>query len=160
VELMSGEIGMESVPGKGSTFWFTARFEKQPHRVKALSVPHASLDGFRVLIVDDNATNRTILIHQTASWKMIPSEAEDGHRALELLRAATQSETYDIVLMDMDMPGIDGFDLARTIKADPSIAAVPLVLMTSFGQRGDSSMALRLGVGRIAKEWCYVRLSR
>jgi signal transduction histidine kinase/DNA-binding response OmpR family regulator len=146
VELMGGEIGMESVPGKGSTFWFTARFEKQLHVVKTLSEPRASLDGFRVLIVDDNATNRTILIHQTASWKMIPSEAEDGNRALELLRAAAQHEQYNIVLMDMDMPGIDGFDLARTIRADSSIAAVPLVLMTSFGQRGDGRVAREIGI--------------
>jgi CheY-like chemotaxis protein len=100
----------------------------------------------RVLIVDDNATNRNILIHQTASWKMIPSEAEDGNRALELLRVAAQHEPYDIVLMDMDMPGINGFDLARIIKADPSIAAVPLVLMPSFGQRGDGQVAREIGV--------------
>jgi CheY-like chemotaxis protein len=100
----------------------------------------------RVLIVDDNATNRNILIHQTASWKMIPSEAEDGNRALELLRAAAQHEPYDIVLMDMDMPGITGFELARTIKGDPSIAAVPLVLMTSFGQRGDGQVAREIGI--------------
>jgi len=146
VELMGGEIGMESVPGKGSTFWFTALFEKQPHVDKAVPVPNARLDGLRVLIVDDNATNRTILIHQTASWKMIPSEAEDGNRALELLRAAAQHEPYDIVLMDTHMPGITGFELARTIKGDPSIAAVPLVLMTSFGQRGDGQVAREIGI--------------
>jgi signal transduction histidine kinase/CheY-like chemotaxis protein len=146
VELMGGEIGMESVPGKGSTFWFTALFEKQPHVDKAVPVPHARLDGLRVLIVDDNATNRNILIHQTASWKMIPSEAEDGNRALELLRAAAQHEPYDIVLMDMDMPGITGFELARTIKGDPSVTAVPLVLMTSFGQRGDGQVAREIGI--------------
>jgi signal transduction histidine kinase/CheY-like chemotaxis protein len=146
VELMGGEIGMESVPGKGSTFWFTALFEKQPHVDKAVPVPNARLDGLRVLIVDDNATNRNILIHQTASWKMIPLEAEDGNRALELLRAAAQHEPYDIVLTDMDMPGITGFELARTIKGDPSIAAVPLVLMTSFGQRGDGQVAREIGI--------------
>ncbi|MEA2541179.1 MAG: two-component system, sensor histidine kinase and response regulator [Acidobacteriaceae bacterium] len=146
VELMGGEIGMESVPGKGSTFWFTALFEKQPHVDKAVPVPHARLDGLRVLIVDDNATNRNILIHQTASWKMIPSEAEDGNRALELLRAAAQHEPYDIVLTDMDMPGITGFELARTIKGDPSVTAVPLVLMTSFGQRGDGQVAREIGI--------------
>jgi CheY-like chemotaxis protein len=100
----------------------------------------------RVLIVDDNATNRNILIHQTASWKMIPSEAKDGNRALELLRAAAQHEPYDIVLLDAHMPGMTGFELARTIKADPSIAAVPLVLMPSFGQRGDGQVARESGI--------------
>jgi signal transduction histidine kinase/CheY-like chemotaxis protein len=146
VELMGGEIGVESVPGKGSTFWFTARFRKQSHAAKAVAVPHAKIEGLRVLIVDDNATSRRILIHQTASWKMIPSESEDGNRALELLRAAAQHVPYDIVLMDMHMPGMAGFELARTIKADPSIAAVPLVLMPSFGQRGDAQVAREIGI--------------
>jgi signal transduction histidine kinase/CheY-like chemotaxis protein len=146
VELMGGEIGVDSVPGKGSTFWFTARFQKQPHAAKGVAVPHAKLEGLRVLIVDDNATNRKILIHQTSSWKMISSEAEDGNRALELLRAAAQHAPYDIVLMDMHMPGMAGFELARTIKADPSIAAVRLVLMPSFGQRGDAQVAREIGI--------------
>ena len=97
--------------------------------------------------MDDNATNRKILVHQTSSWRLIPSEAEDGERALKLLRtAAAQNEPYDIVLMDMHMPGMDGFELARTIKADPSIAAVPLVLMPSFGQRGDGQVARESGI--------------
>ena len=75
------------------------------------------------------------------------SSAGDGNRALELLRAAAaQHEPYDIVLMDTQMPGITGFELARAIKGDPSIAAVPLVLMTSFGQRGDGQVAREIGV--------------
>jgi signal transduction histidine kinase/CheY-like chemotaxis protein len=146
VELMGGEIGVESVPRNGSTFWFTTRFEKQPHAATAAPVPQVKLEGLRVLIVDDNATNRKILSHQTGSWNMIPSEAEDGNRALELLRIAAQHAPFDIALLDVHMPGIAGFELVRTIKADPSIAAVPLVLMPSFGQRGDAQVAREIGI--------------
>jgi signal transduction histidine kinase/CheY-like chemotaxis protein len=146
VELMGGVIGVDSVPGKGSTFWFTAQLEKQLDPVPAGPVPQVRLEGVRVLIVDDNATSRRILMHQTGSWKMLASEAEDGKRALELLRAAAAHAPFDIVLMDMHMPGIAGFELARTIKADPSIAAVPLVLMPSFGQRGDAQVAREIGI--------------
>jgi len=146
VELMGGEIGVDSVPGKSSRFWFTARLEKQPAAATAAPVPQVQVEGLRVLIVDDNATNRKILIHQVAAWKMIASEAEDGTRALELLRAAAPHAPYDIVLMDMHMPGMAGFELARTIKADLSIARVPLVLMPSFGQRGDAQIAREIGI--------------
>ncbi|MGI9078917.1 MAG: PAS domain S-box protein, partial [Gemmatimonadaceae bacterium] len=135
-ESMGGEIGVESNPGKSSVFWFTARLEKQKIAAKAVPRHHADLDGLRVLIVDDNATNRKILIHETTSWKLIPSEAEDGNRALEMLRAAAaQNELYDIALLDSQMPEMDGFRLARAIKDDARIASVPLVLMSSFGQR-------------------------
>src|SRR5260370_13526966 len=144
VELMGGEIGVDSVPGKSSRFWFAARLEKQPAAATAAPVPQVQVEGLRVLIVDDNATNRKILIHQVAAWKMIASEAEDGTRALELLRAAAPHAPYDIVLMDMHMPGMAGFELARTIKADLSIARVPLVLMPSFGQRGDAQIARQI----------------
>jgi two-component system, sensor histidine kinase and response regulator len=100
-----------------------------------------------VLIVDDNETNRKILSHQTASWKMMPSEAEDGRVALEILRAAAkQNQPYDIVLLDLHMPVMDGFELARTIKSDPSIADVPLVLMPSYGRRGDGQVARDIGI--------------
>jgi len=99
-----------------------------------------------VLIVDDNATNRKILVHQTSSWGMLPTEAEGGQRALELLRvAAEQAKPFDVVLMDLQMPDMDGFELARTIKSDPKISAVPLILMPSFGQRGDGQIARETG---------------
>jgi PAS domain S-box-containing protein len=147
VELMDGQIGVDSAPGQGSTFWFTARLEKQPLAARAAPAPLIALEGLRVLVVDDNATNRKILSHQTASWKLIPSEAESGQRALELLRAAAaRRKPYDLVLLDMHMPNMDGFELARAIKADPGIAAVPLVLMPSFGQRGDGEVAREIGI--------------
>jgi two-component system sensor histidine kinase/response regulator len=147
VELMGGQIGINSHLGQGSTVWFTARFAKQPaHLVSAAPQP-ASLDQLRVLIVDDNVTNRKILSHQVGSWGMIHDEADSGARALELLwSAAAQGAAYDLAVLDLMMPGMDGFELARTIKSDPAIAAVHLVMLTSFGARGHGAAARDAGV--------------
>jgi PAS domain S-box-containing protein len=143
VELMGGEIGIESAPGQGSTFWFTARLEKQLEEAQtATPQSRADLHDLRVLVVDDNATNRRILLHQTTSWGMIASEAENGAAALESLRAARQKgEPFDVALLDFNMPGMDGFELTRAIKADANVANVRLVLMPSFGNRGDGQLA-------------------
>jgi CheY-like chemotaxis protein len=147
VELMGGQIGIESAPGAGSTFWFTAEFEKQTEPAMAVSKTSGNLAGVRVLIVDDNATNRSILNHQTSSWGMIATEAESGARALELLRAAAaRGEPYDIAILDLMMPEMDGFQLAEAIKADNTIAAVALVLLPSFGEAGHGEKAQRAGI--------------
>jgi PAS domain S-box-containing protein len=147
VEIMGGQIGIKSTPGAGSTFWFTAEFGKQSDPAKTASEMAGNLSTARVLIVDDNAANRSILNHQTSSWGMIATEAESGGRALELLRAgARQGQPYDIAILDLMMPEMNGFQLAEAIKADDSIAAVALVLLPSFGQRGHGEKAWQAGI--------------
>jgi len=147
VELMGGQMGVDSTPGKGSTFWFTARFDKQLAKDLAPQTQLVSLENLRVLIVDDNATNRKILSHQIGSWGMIHEEAVSGIQALELLRAAAAAGApYDLAVLDLMMPGMDGFEVARTIKADPNIAGMRLVMLTSFGERGHGATAREAGV--------------
>ena len=135
VEMMGGTIGVSSEMGKGSTFGFSVRLEKQSGPpVPAPSIYFRDLFDLRVLVVDDNATNRQILRHQLFAWKMQKGSAANGHEALEILRAAAaEKKPYDLALLDMQMPEMDGLTLARAIKADPSIASTRLIILTSMG---------------------------
>ncbi|MHB8645980.1 MAG: response regulator [Thermomicrobiales bacterium] len=147
VELMGGTIGVESESGKGSTFHFTARFARQSAASAGADRPHADLRGKRVLIVDDNATNRRLLHEQIVAWGMRNGSAADGPEALALLRAvATGGEAYDLAILDMQMPGMDGLALARAIKADPALAAVRLLMLTSIGRSGINEEAREAGI--------------
>jgi CheY-like chemotaxis protein len=150
VELMGGQIGVVSHPGQGSTFWFTVRFGKQAVRTMTQRpVRDSYLHGVRVLIVDDNATNRIILHHQLSAWGMQDESAADATEALAKLRnAAMLGRPFPLAVLDMQMPGTDGITLARTIKADQVIASTHLIIMTSLGQRQDCTALRASGVAR------------
>jgi PAS domain S-box-containing protein len=136
VEMMDGQIGAQSQQGKGSTFWFTAKLEKQANAVKAPEKSFRDLFNFQVLVVDDNATNCEILRRQILAWRMQAHTAASGVEALKLLRtAATECRPYDLALVDAQMPEMDGLTLARAIKADPAISGTRLVMLTGFSKQ-------------------------
>jgi PAS domain S-box-containing protein len=149
--LMGGEIGVESTPGEGSTFWFTVRLGKQPAGTVVSVVQPAELQGVRALIVDDNATSREILTACLRAWGMRPSSAQDGEEALESLRHALDEEDpYRIAVVDMLMPGMDGAALGRMVKADERLTDTKLVLLTSLGSRGDAQRFQKIGFSAYA----------
>jgi signal transduction histidine kinase/CheY-like chemotaxis protein len=147
VELMGGEIGAESEPGGGSTFWFTVRLQRATEgHVRQAPAP-GRLEGTAVLVVDDNSTNRAIVDHHLRSWGMRPRGAEGGVQALDALRTAAGKGTpYPVALIDFHMPGMDGLELARVIKADPLAVDTRLVLLTSAAERLGSRLAREAGI--------------
>jgi two-component system, sensor histidine kinase and response regulator len=133
VAIMEGQIGVESEPDKGAKFWFTAKLEKQLGPVMPRETHKVS--GLRVLVVDDNTTNRQILRHQLLSWNMQPESAAGGEQALSMLReAASTGKPYTLALLDFQMPEMNGLELAHAIKGDPVISATRSVMLTSHGQ--------------------------
>jgi CheY-like chemotaxis protein len=147
VNLMSGDIGVKSKPGEGSAFWFTVVLEQQSKGApKRTFSGHSDLRNLRVLIVDDNETNRKIVHEQVISWGMKNGMAHDGQSALTMLReGAKESGPYDVAILDLDMPGMDGMELASRIKAEPPISSTHLILLSSLGIRGEAEQARRVG---------------
>ncbi len=145
VELMGGEIGVDSTPGTGSTFWFTARLERstEPWEDKTA---RTDLHGLRVLIVDDHPANRAVLEHQLAAWHMVSQSAVDGPSGLAALRDHRREAPFDLAILDMQMPGMDGIMLARAIRGDPTLAGLRLVLLTSMGQPSTSAETQSVGI--------------
>ena len=143
VELMGGEIGVESKPGRGSAFWFALPLRRQPEpSPPARRQPAAlrGLRGVRALIVDDNETNRKVLCEQLSAWGIKVTDAEGGAEALGKLRsAAAGGEPYDVAILDFQMPGMEGMELASRIKADPIVSFARLLMITSVGVRGEQN---------------------
>ncbi|MFA6224110.1 MAG: response regulator [Desulfomonilaceae bacterium] len=139
VELMGGEIGVESGIDNGSIFWFTAVLEQQPFAPPKHVSPREEICGRRILGVDDNATNRRLLEAYLQTWGCGFDLVDGGPSALIKLRhASLTGDPYEIVLLDMQMPGMDGETLGEIIKGDPDLSDLILIMMTSLSRRGDA----------------------
>jgi len=138
VHLMGGEVGIESTPGQGSTFWFTMQLRCDPRSQSSEAIATQSLAGIRVLIVDDNATNRYILEAQLNAWNAHTISVAGATAALEQLNCSmTEGIPVDLVILDIHMPEVDGVMLARQIKSNPALTHIPLLALSSIDRESD-----------------------
>jgi CheY-like chemotaxis protein/HPt (histidine-containing phosphotransfer) domain-containing protein len=145
--MMGGEIGVEPEEGKGSTFWFTAVFSKQTGLETELAKEKVDLSNMKVLVVDDNETNRKVLTEYLGSWGCLPVEAPDGKEALAILmKSVLLKEPFKLILTDFQMSTMNGFDLARDIRAIEALNAISIIVLTSARQRGDGKISKDIGI--------------
>jgi two-component system sensor histidine kinase/response regulator len=146
-ELMEGSIGVDSKEGQGSTFWFTVGLEKQPDDGETLMIPE-DIRKKRILFVDDNAINRQVYREQIKSWGCRYGEASSGAQAIDELRCALEiGDPFDIAIIDMQMPEMNGEELGRRIKQDPDLVDTILIMVSSMGTRGDVARLKKIGFG-------------
>ena len=147
VEMMGGEIHMTSTVGKGSTFWFTVRLERSPAGAPKPAAALPELAGRRMLIVDDNATTRQMLNYHAEAWKMVAATAGGPEEALELLRSGVEGGCpFDVVVLDLQMPGMDSLNLAQQVRSDPRLGRTRLLMLTSLGLHLDAEAWHRVGI--------------
>jgi signal transduction histidine kinase/DNA-binding response OmpR family regulator len=147
VTLMGGEIGLKSSPGEGTTITFHVYFEVAPALHPAPAISHQELQGIRTLIIDDNATNRTILFELTGQWKMQPHLCDSGESGLaELARAASAGNPYRLLLLDEQMPGMGGIGVLDRIRQNPRLQSVVIMMLTSCDQLRTAELCRERGV--------------
>ncbi|MCP3898887.1 MAG: response regulator, partial [Desulfobacteraceae bacterium] len=145
VNMMEGDIGVESQEKNGSEFWFTARFEKQKVVPEPVLLPE-KIKGKHILIVDDNKINRFVLREQLKLWGCSYDEVYDGQMAITtLLESVKTQNKFDIAIIDMQMPLMDGKQLGIKIKGNPDLSSLRIIMMTSMGERGDAKILEKIG---------------
>jgi two-component system, sensor histidine kinase and response regulator len=148
VTLMGGVIGLKSMPGEGTTITFDAHFDVSPGSQPTSSIPsEEDLQGLSTLIIDDNATNRKILSELTRQWKMKPHTCDSGESGLrELSRAASEGSPYRLLLLDEQMPGMDGMEVLGRIRRNPVLESVVIMMLTSCDQIESVALCRKMGV--------------